>query len=172
MIYIAAPFFNDEQLFDVQSIEAALEQRGFKYFSPRKHTFTIKNLPEEAREAAAPKVFESNVDGLNHSTLVIACIDHKDIGTAWEMGYVFRNFEPLGLNNLLTISMTGKASNVMLSQCSRGHFLGLNEFVKFLAAAYEYAPLTIREEEELNYDLWDDVIEHFNFKKDKPESEE
>ena len=171
MIYIAAPFFNDEQLFDVQSIEALLEDRGFSFFSPRKHTFTIKDLPEKEREAAAPKVFQSNVDGLSRSSLVLACIDHKDIGTAWEMGYMFKNFEARR-KNILTISMMGKASNVMLSQCSGGHFLGLRELSKFLRSAHEYAPVTIKEEGGLDEDLWDDVIERFNFEKDNPESEE
>ena len=164
MIYIAAPFFNEEQIRIVKQIETLFECEKLKYFSPRKHTVTLKNLTPEEREKAAPDVFESNIYGLDRSNFVIACTDDKDIGTAWEMGYKFRQYKSLKMNNVVTFSPKGKHSNVMLSQCSGGHLVYMSDLVRFIEFIKTFPRIFLLKRGIFTTGKWDDLINKFDFK--------
>lgn len=83
--YIAAPFFNENQITRVELIETLLEKHGFTYFSPRKDSACANIHDEEERK----RVFKSNHQGILKSRGMIAITDDKDMGTVWEAGFAF-----------------------------------------------------------------------------------
>ena len=146
MIYIASPFFTDEQNQEVSRVEKLLLSYGMKFFSPRQHGGILKDMTPERRTLAAPSVFQSNVSGISRSGLVLAITDHRDTGTIWEMGYAHGYGVPV-----VTLSVSGRPTNVMLAQCVEAHFttyehlegliqiakLGMNEHDRDRPAAWK-----------------------------------
>jgi nucleoside 2-deoxyribosyltransferase len=58
MIYIAAPFFNEQQSELVSSIEDCLHEQGIPYYSPRQEGVLTPNANNEEKQ----RIFDSNVD--------------------------------------------------------------------------------------------------------------
>ena len=81
--YIAAPFFQPDQITRVALVETLLEKHGFTYFSPRKQAAIGPISSPEVRE----KAFQMNLDGINEAEFIIAITDGKDVGTIFEAGY-------------------------------------------------------------------------------------
>jgi len=74
-VYIAAPFFNPWQLEIVSQIEGALDDKGYRYYSPRIHSGSASLTPEERRNPLSWRpVFESNISGLRECVLVLAVL--------------------------------------------------------------------------------------------------
>lgn len=104
MIYIAAPFFNPQQLQAVRTVESILKRTKFKFFSPRLHSVDVGTLSEEERKSGKvmTDVFKGNIEALDNSNLLLACIDksyhprtghrdrNADAGTMFEIGYFYR----------------------------------------------------------------------------------
>ena len=132
MIYIASPFFNEEQLQVVENIEYALASAGYEFFSPRKEAVTLKDLSPEERERLAKEVYESNIKGMNGSNIMIAVIDDFDPGTMFEIGYFAKDME-LYNKYIVTLSTKGYGANVMISQCSDGHANSIDDAVKIIS---------------------------------------
>lgn len=89
--YIAAPFFNNDQITRVELVKLLLETKGLTYFSPKDDTFcTNINDPEERK-----RVFREDHEAISKSKGVIAITDGKDPGTIWEAGYAFANEIPI-----------------------------------------------------------------------------
>jgi len=84
-VYIASPFFNEEQLERVEFIERALTRLGYDLFSPRLDTKVTPDANEEARQNA----FEANVNAIGESDMIIAVTDGKDVGTIFEAGFAY-----------------------------------------------------------------------------------
>jgi nucleoside 2-deoxyribosyltransferase len=112
-VYIAAPFFNEEQLRIVKSVELALEARNIEYFSPRSEG-TLSAMTREEQERSRSSIFESNVKNMRECTHMIACVEYKDTGTIWEMGFMFSQNKPL-----VMLSSDYKV-NVMLAESAVG----------------------------------------------------
>jgi len=109
-IYIAAPFFNEEQLDVVRKIELMLEDKGIEFFSPRSEGTLIK-MSKEARAEKMGEMFRSNVDHMDWCTHCIAVIDDYDTGTVWEMGYLYATNK-----RIVTYSNNYHGINVMLNE--------------------------------------------------------
>ena len=109
-VYIAAPFFNLEQLEVVMKIELLLDEKGIEYFSPRSEGTLVKMSPEERKEHMG-EMFRSNVDHMDWCTHCVAVIDDYDTGTVWEMGYLYATHK-----KIVTFSNNYHGINVMLNE--------------------------------------------------------
>jgi nucleoside 2-deoxyribosyltransferase len=84
-VYIASPFFNEEQLERVKFIEDKLKELNYDFFSPRLDTYVKPDSDNDARW----KAFQDNLKGIKDSSFIIAVTDGKDVGTMFECGYAF-----------------------------------------------------------------------------------
>lgn len=96
MIYIAAPFFSDEEIAIYDKI---IEQIKSTYheevFVPREHIIPDGEKMSNAQWGKA--VFDMDVEAIDRANLVIA-INHgmySDSGTAWECGYAYAKGIPV-----------------------------------------------------------------------------
>lgn len=90
-VYIAAPFFNPDQITRVALVETLLEKHGLTYFSPRKQSAIGPIADPEVRE----KAFQMNVSGIEEAQMVIAITDGKDMGTIFEAGHAYASQIPV-----------------------------------------------------------------------------
>jgi len=123
MIYLASPFFNEEQLNTVMLIELALEEAGIPYFSPRSEGVLIDMTPEE-REKAFEGIYLSNIQNMNDCDVMVANIDDRDTGTTFEIGYMTGRNKPV-----LSYSGHDYQINVMLRQSVLTHNTNINNLV-------------------------------------------
>jgi len=128
MIYIASPFFNQEQLDFVKAIESALNRKRIDYFSPRS-TGVLLDMTEEEKQKRKKEIYNDNVKNIDMCTLMIAVIDDKDVGTMWEMGYATAKGKPI-----ISISNKNYGLNVMLAESVRAHVLDIPQM---FAAIYD-----------------------------------
>ena len=111
--YIAAPFFNPDQITRVALVETLLEKHGFTYFSPRKQS-AIGSI---ADEAVRKKAFQMNVDGIEDAEFLVAITDGKDMGTIFEAGHAYASDIPI-IYVAFTLGKDGMF-NLMLSESGR-----------------------------------------------------
>lgn len=114
-VYIAAPFFNPDQITRVALVETLLEKHGLTYFSPRKQSAIGPISSPEVRK----KSFQLNIEGIDNAEMLIAITDGKDMGTIFEAGHAFASHIPIiyvaftlgkdGMFNLM-LSESGKAA--------------------------------------------------------------
>ena len=130
-VYIAAPFFNEEQLDVVRKIELLLEEEGIEFFSPRSEG-TLKDMSAEERKEAMSEVFRSNVDHMDWCTHCVAVIDNYDTGTVWEMGYLYATHK-----KLITFSAQYHGINVMLNESIEAHCVNYNTIVDALKGLFK-----------------------------------
>ena len=133
-VYIAAPFFNSEQLAQVIAIENLLKEKEIEFFSPRSFG-VIKDMTPEEKEREMKNIYNMNVEKLLWCDTAIVLVDHKDTGTTWELGFL------AGFNKLidwqrkkiiLTVSLEKKPVNVMLRYCINAHAESLSSFAKMI----------------------------------------
>ena len=89
-VYLAGPFFNEEQLERISYIETKLDMYGLDVFSPR-HASLIK--PGCSKEDMI-ETFKGNVTHIDKADLVLAVLDGNDTGTIWEAGYAYAKQVP------------------------------------------------------------------------------
>ena len=130
-VYIAAPFFNEEQLDVVRKIELLLEREGVEYFSPRSEG-TLKKMSIEQRKEVMGQIFRSNVDHMDWCTHCIAVIDDYDTGTVWEMGYLYATHK-----KLITFSACYHDINVMLNESIVAHCITYESIIDGLKGIFE-----------------------------------
>jgi len=90
-VYIASPFFNEEQLERVKTIEKLLTSHDVEYFSPRRDTCVKPDSSDKERKLA----FSDNLEAIRSSHFIIAVTDGKDVGTMFEAGYAFAEHVPI-----------------------------------------------------------------------------
>lgn len=128
-VYIASPFFSEEQIDRVKRVEEALEANPFveAYFSPRLNQ--VDQLPF-GTEAWRKAVFNQDITHLDWANVVLAVADmdvetiqqhdgfyitdrentHADDGTAFELGYAFAKDKPV-----IVLHETETQLNLMVS---------------------------------------------------------
>lgn len=131
-VYIASPFFNEEQLERVQFIENKLTENNIEFFSPRSDTYVRPDSSSEERK----KAFEDNIKAIAQSDFIIAVTDGKDVGTMFEAGYAYAKLVPIVY---FAETLGDKPFNLMLAMSaiygvvrSREQF---GEFLNFLNGA-------------------------------------
>lgn len=109
-VYIASPFFNEEQLERVKYIEELLKSYNIEFFSPRTDTYVKPNSTDEERK----KAFHDNVNAIEDSAFMVAVTDGKDVGTMFEIGYAYGYDIPI---ILFAETLGDKPFNLMLAMC-------------------------------------------------------
>jgi len=126
-IYLAAPFFNDEQRAIVSNLEQAIEEVPFRLLSPRRTGLILNDMTPEQRQASAREIFLKNVEWIEASDALLAVIDGRDPGTIWEMGYACAKKK-------IIYSYTDKSYgiNVMLQGSVKAHAKGVTQLREML----------------------------------------
>jgi len=132
-VYIAAPFFTEQQLIFVKEIENTLDKYGVKYFSPRLHG-VIQDMPvDTSREQKMKAIFDMNIENIDLCNLMVAVIDDRDVGTMFEMGYVYGT--SMGDINIVSITGNNHGINVMLRYAVSAHLFGVADLDSMLQLA-------------------------------------
>lgn len=84
-VYIAAPFFNEQQVATVEQIKLLLTDLGIGYFSPKDECMFVKG------ETKPEDILKMNVEAILDCTCMIAVTEGKDMGTLFECGYAYAN---------------------------------------------------------------------------------
>lgn len=137
-VYLAGPFFTDEQKATMDAAKALLLTYNVKVCDPRELSPVITDMDPELRKAALFKgIFDGNIEGMMKSWAIFACIDDRDTGTSFELGFVYAlnmfrsrmhefNARTMGRRGpVITFSNKGFGCNVMLSQAADGHYASL-----------------------------------------------
>lgn len=133
-VYLAGPFFTPAQKIAMASIKRTLQAAGLRVFDPQEANPVLSDMSAgERTQAVAACIFADNTSGMEYSTAVIAWTDDKDTGTSFELGYFYCLSGKCRGVPIMTISLTGKPSNVMLAQCADAHFTSLDNLSSFLS---------------------------------------
>lgn len=96
-VYLAGPFFSDEQTDRIVFIENVLDEYEFDVFSPRKATKIKKGCSYEDMK----ETFNQNINNIDKCDFVLAILDsdkgvnHSDDGTVFEFGYAYSKNKPV-----------------------------------------------------------------------------
>ena len=82
-VYLASPFFNDEQLEREERIKNKLRELGFDVFAP----YERGKLNPDASNDERDRIFYENIVAIENCDIIFAITDGKDIGTIWEAGF-------------------------------------------------------------------------------------
>ena len=109
-IYLASPFFNDEELKNVEKAEKILMSRGFNVFSPRLNE--IRTDENTQQSWWSKETFMNDRRFIDWADVVVMLYygGYSDSGTAWECGYAF------GTNTPVVVVHLGKDSNLMIHE--------------------------------------------------------
>lgn len=84
-VYLAGPFFNDEQNERVTFIEELLQELNFDIFSPRQ----ASKIKLGATRKDMEDTFEGNITHIDDADFMLAILDGNDAGTLFETGYAY-----------------------------------------------------------------------------------
>lgn len=109
-IYLAGPFFNEEELKNIQTAEKILMSRGFQVFSPRLHE--VRTDAEKQPVLWSKETFMNDRRFIDWADAVVMLYygAYSDSGTAWECGYAY------GTNKPVIVVHLGDDSNLMVHE--------------------------------------------------------
>lgn len=128
--YIAAPFFNLEQIAVIDKIKEILTKHDIDYFSPKDEFI----CPPTADRATRKKTFEGNIDAILKSQIMVAVTDGKDMGTLFEAGVAYIAEIPI---IYIAITLGDKPFNLMLAESSFSVCKSLEELDILLSGPFE-----------------------------------
>ena len=105
-VYLAGPFFNEEQIERINYIEDLLDKLNFDVFSPRQ----ASKITPNATKQDMMDTFKGNVSHINEADFVLAILDSNDSGTLFECGYAYEKKPILYFNET-----RDKGPNLMLA---------------------------------------------------------
>lgn len=122
-IYLASPFFNEEENAWVENAEKILRDRGFDVYSPRENEIREGNIQKWAQFN-----FNADVNAIRNSDCVVMLYhgNYSDSGTAWECGYAYAMAVPVvcvqigDLSNLMV--HCSAVANITLEQLKTYNF--------------------------------------------------
>ena len=82
-VYLAGPFFNSQQIKQVEETKCILEHRGLKYFSPKDECLFKPGV------TTPEGILTENIAALNCTNLLVCITDGKDPGTFFEAGWCY-----------------------------------------------------------------------------------
>lgn len=123
-VYLAGPFFNEEQRIVAATIEQFAEAAGLDSFSPRLRCCCPPDAPLTQRKIS----FDMNTTAITNADLVLARIDDFDPGTMWEIGYAYHAGVPV----YAYTTVAGRGLNLMLAQSCKGFLRGYEEIDEFM----------------------------------------
>ena len=119
-VYLAGPFFNEEQIERIEFIETLLETYDFDIFSPRQASLIKPGCSQEEMM----KTFEGNVTHIDNADFVLAVLDGNDAGTMFECGYAYAKNIPVMYFN--ETRLADKGPNLMLALSTKLPFIMQN----------------------------------------------
>jgi len=119
MIYIAGPFFNEEQKEAIERIENALANNLFSFYSPMRD-----GIIGEMEKPDFDVIYKNNVDNIAACSSIVAVIDDRDMGTIFEIGYG----AALG-KDIITLTSKNYGLNVMIERAVRFHAKSLDQMI-------------------------------------------
>lgn len=107
-IYLASPFFTDEETLVVATVENILRRRGYEVFSPREHE--VRNGAEVGSPEWSKEMFLMDVNAILDCDVMVMLYhgNYSDSGTAWEAGFAY------GCNTPTVVVQLGDLSNIMV----------------------------------------------------------
>ncbi len=90
-VYLAGPFFNEEQEERINYIEDLLDKYNFDIFSPRQ----ASRIKPGCSQEDMIKTFEGNTFNIDSADFVLAVLDTSDSGTLFECGYAYAKQKPV-----------------------------------------------------------------------------
>ncbi|EOH88997.1 nucleoside 2-deoxyribosyltransferase [Enterococcus villorum] len=128
-VYLAGPFFSEEQIDRIYQIEKALEENKTvtKIYSPRHHQ---ESHYEMFSAEWAQEVYEKDMKELTAADLVVAILDYEhqiiDPGTAYELGAATMMKKPLIVFQEETVP-----TNLMITQSLHTYLKTVEEVRKY-----------------------------------------
>lgn len=118
-IYLASPFFNEEELEIYRRAIRLLRDEGHDVYVPQEHT--IENAWSLSNEDWASRVFVEDIKAINNSEIVMVLNFgmYSDSGTAWEAGYAFAQNKRVvqvlcgGENTTYSLMMMNSCCNIV-----------------------------------------------------------
>lgn len=109
-IYLASPFFNDEELKNVEYAEKILTDRGFDVFSPRLNE--VRDVDKVGSPWWSKETFMNDRRYIDWADVMVMLYygAYSDSGTAWECGYAY------GTNTPVVVVQLGDDSNLMVHE--------------------------------------------------------
>lgn len=129
-IYLAAPFFKDEQREVCDYIERFNGMHDIIIYSPRLDGGVLS--PESPVDEISA-TYRENCVQIENAQFVLAVVDDFDPGTIWEMGYAEARGKPI----LSYSDVPGRGINVMLAGCSDLGFVNGRHQLGNLMSAYQ-----------------------------------
>jgi nucleoside 2-deoxyribosyltransferase len=128
-IYLASPFFNQEEVDFVEKVRDKLMGIGFNVYSPKDcgGMFGVDKDKSQAED-----VFNTDCNALATCPVMVAIIDDFDPGTIWEIGAGYA-----ASKRIITISRNGYGLNIMLAFSACAHFQDFDEFSEEMTKFYE-----------------------------------
>ncbi|MBQ9157518.1 MAG: nucleoside 2-deoxyribosyltransferase [Eubacterium sp.] len=117
-IYLASPFFNEEEIEEVSKAETILRERGYEVFSPREHEVRDESM---GTYAWSRKTFVMDIMGIVKADCLVMLYwgNYSDTGTAWECGFAYAKEKPV-----IVVHM-GESSNLMVHEGSHTNLTGV-----------------------------------------------
>lgn len=134
-IYIASPFFNDQECDVLSEVEIILKERGFDVFSPREHEVREGNV---GSLVWSKETFQNDRDAIDWCECVVMLYwgNYSDSGTAWECGYAYATGKPV------VVLQLGESSNLMVHEGSHTNLFSLEELKNYNFDEMPKAPFT------------------------------
>jgi len=129
--YLAAPFFNPEQVKVQQRIEMLCLKNNRTFFSPRLECL----CPPHADLAQRERAFRLNIEHIESCKAILARIDDFDPGTIWELGYAFAKSTPAFAFTVVP----NRGLNLMLAQSGLRLLCGWENIEAFIAGDFKVA---------------------------------
>lgn len=130
-VYLAGPFFNEEQRTTMTRIENLCKYFHVEFFSPRLECMCPPDADKDTRMSA----FYMNVTNIDLAKYVLARIDDFDPGTIWEVGYAYKAEIP----TYAFTTVEGRGLNLMLAASGVKIIQGWDKLAAFLAGRTEVA---------------------------------
>lgn len=109
-IYLASPFFNDDELKNVEKAEEILMKRGFQVFSPRLNEVRTDENTQSALWSKETFMNDRRFIDWADAVVMLYYGGYSDSGTAWECGYAYGTHTPVVVVHL------GNDSNLMVHE--------------------------------------------------------
>lgn len=131
-VYLASPLNTEEARAAMDSAKAIIHAAGFSVFDPRASGGVIAKMSPDERLKHAENIFLGNIAGMDASETICACIDERDTGVSFELGYMYRAAIAGHKVALITFSAHGHGANVMLAQSVDYHCPTLGQLKQFM----------------------------------------
>ena len=136
-IYLASPFFNDEELVRMVKVLGTLRNKNLEVFSPYEHQ--NKHLEFGSMEWRK-ETYKGDIRGIECADVVVAIVsngNYSDSGTAFEIGYATAKGIPV-----VVVNLSDKEINLMISDSLKVYLSSIEELEEYDFNTMEEKPYT------------------------------